>query len=665
MMKGEKDLGRIIKGVFSKNRRGFGFVEIADSQADERDIYIAPADQKGAMTGDTVTVDLIPEEYWEGTRPEGIITRIDRRNITYVTGTYFERKRYSVVLPVNEKEGIPVLVNRNDSSGAVNGDKVTAEIIKYPYRGKDAVGRVVSVIAGKDDPAGDIKALIRSKNLSFTFPEEAEHQASVIEKSGIGPEEKEGRRDLRERNIFTIDGADSKDFDDAVSVELLENGNYLLGVHIADVSHYVTEDSPLDREALKRGNSVYVLNQVVPMLPAALSNGICSLNEGVERLTLTCEMEVSPHGEVVSHDIFESVICSKHRLVYDDISDILEKGDEKLIGRYRDIYDDLLMMRDLYEILADKRNERGSIDFDVDEAYIRLDDNGIPVSVDLADRRTANRLIEEFMLLANETVAQHFYWLQLPFIYRVHEKPEAKKMAELKAFFNRLGIPLRGNPANIRPGTLSDILRSVKGTKYENVVGSVTLRSMQKACYSTDCGGHFGLSLTYYTHFTSPIRRYPDLFIHRVIKEYLHGQIDEDRMEKLAVKAVAAADISSVTERNAAEIERLAEKMKKAQYMSEYIGDIFEGIISGVTSFGFFVQLPNTIEGLVRLSELDDDFYETDESSYTITGEMTGKVYKLGDRIRVMCIAANRYSGEIDFKTVSAGRRKKKKRRKK
>ena len=663
-MKGDNDLGRIIKGVFSKNRRGFGFVEIADSDENERDIYIAPADQKDAMTGDTVTVDLIPEIYWEGSRPEGIITKIDRRSITHVTGTYIKRKKYSVVLPISEKEGIPVLVNRNDSSGAGSGDKVTVEILKYPEKGRDAVGRVVAIIAGKDDPAGDIKALIRSKNLSFSFPDEVKSQASDIEKAGITAAEIEGRRDLRERNIFTIDGADSKDFDDAVSVNMLDNGNYLLGVHIADVSHYVTEDSPLDREALKRGNSVYVLNQVVPMLPVELSNGICSLNEGVERLTLTCEMEVSPHGDVVSHDIFESVICSKHRLVYNDISDILEKGDEKLICKYQDIYDDLLMMRDLYEVLADKRDERGSIDFDVDEAYIRLDENGIPISVDLADRRTANRLIEEFMLLANETVAQHFYWLQLPFIFRVHEKPEAKKMTELKAFLDRLGIAFRGNPANIRPGTLSDILRSVKGSKYENVVSSVTLRSMQKAYYSTDCGGHFGLSLKYYTHFTSPIRRYPDLFIHRVIKSHIHGEIDEERMEKLAVKAVTAADISSVTERNATEIERTGEKMKKAQYMSEYIGDIFEGIISGVTSFGFFVQLPNTIEGLVRLSELDDDYYETDESSYSVTGEMTGNVYKLGDKIRVMCIAANRYSGEIDFKTVSAGKRKKRKRRK-
>ncbi|MGN0671010.1 MAG: RNB domain-containing ribonuclease, partial [Anaerovoracaceae bacterium] len=298
-------MGRIIKGVFSKNRRGFGFVEIADSDENERDIYIAPADQKDAMTGDTVTVDLIPEIYWEGSRPEGIITKIDRRSITHVTGTYIKRKKYSVVLPISEKEGIPVLVNRNDSSGAGSGDKVTVEILKYPEKGRDAVGRVVAIIAGKDDPAGDIKALIRSKNLSFSFPDEVKSQASDIEKAGITAAEIEGRRDLRERNIFTIDGADSKDFDDAVSVNLLDNGNYLLGVHIADVSHYVTEDSPLDREALKRGNSVYVLNQVVPMLPVELSNGICSLNEGVERLTLTCEMEVTPHGDVVSHDIFE------------------------------------------------------------------------------------------------------------------------------------------------------------------------------------------------------------------------------------------------------------------------------------------------------------------------------------------------------------------------
>lgn len=653
-------------GTFVKNRRGFGFVELPDRKEDDKDIYIAPADQKGAMTGDIVTVDLIPQMYWDGTRPEGIITKIEKRAITEITGTFFIRRKFGMVLPANEKDGIPVSVSLKETSGAKNGDRVVAEITKYPEKGQPAHGRITSVLALRDDPYGDIKALIRSKGLFFTFPSKAQAQASAIAKAGISDEEKAGREDLRDKNIFTIDGADSKDFDDAVSIEKNEKGNYILGVHIADVAHYVTEESPLDKEALKRGNSVYVINQVVPMLPKELSNGLCSLNEGVDRLALSCEMEVTPQGEVTDHRIFESVICSKHRLVYDDVSDILEDDNKELIEKYYDISEDLSLMKELFEILSDKRTKRGSIDFDVDEAYIVLGDNGIPVDVRLASRRTANRLIEEFMLLANQTVAEHFYWLSLPFIYRVHEKPEAKKMVELKQFLSRLSIPFKADPASVHPKVLAEILEMAAETPYAGIVDTVTLRSMQKAFYSTDCGGHFGLSLTYYTHFTSPIRRYPDLFIHRVIKEHLHGTLTEERMEALASKAVEAAETSSYTERGAMELERTAEKMKKAQFMEQHVGDYFTGIISGVTKFGLFIELENTIEGLARFAEMMDDFYEVFPEQYKAVGENTKNTYELGDPVRIKVINANRFTGEIDFAIAynkDKNKRKNKKRR--
>lgn len=650
-----------ITGIFSQNKRGFGFVIRENGQENDHDIYISGDDSRNAMSGDLVEVDLIPRIHWQGLRPEGIITRIIKRSTVEVTGVFDRKKHYSIVFPINEKEGIPVRINKGNSLNAVSGDWVTAEITKYPEKGRDAEGKIIEIIADKEDPLADIKTLIRSKNIHYEFPPEAKKQAEEIYEKGISEDEIKGRRDFRDKKIFTIDGADSKDFDDAVSIEKTDAGEYILGVHIADVGHYVKSGSALDNEALKRGNSVYVLNQVVPMLPEELSNGLCSLNEGVDRLTLSCIMKVNSSGEVIDHEICESVIRSTHRLVYDDISDLIENEDLVIAEKYADIKDDIFMMNRLYEILADKRDKRGSIDFDVDEAHITLNNKGIPVSVDIENRRTANRLIEEFMLLANETVAEQFYWLNLPFIFRVHEKPEMKKVMELKQFLDRLGIRFKADPANVHPKIISDIITEVSQTRYGDIVGNVMLRAMQKAYYSTDCGGHFGLSLKYYTHFTSPIRRYPDLYIHRVIKEWIHGNNENIVSDKAAASAVYAAENSSRTERTAMELERQAEKMKKAQYMMKFIGNTFEGVISGVSKFGFFVQLPNTIEGLVRLSEMKDDYYTTYEDRYMIHGERTGKTYRLGDSVKVRVIAANRYNGEIDF--VIAGKKNKEKKR--
>ena len=459
-----------------------------------------------------------------------------------------------------------------------------------------------------------------------------------------------GRRDLRGENIITIDGADSKDFDDAVSVKRLDNGNFLLGVHIADVSHYIGEDSPLDKEALKRGNSVYIINQVVPMLPKELSNGICSLNEGEDRLTLSVDMEITPEGDITEHNIYESVIRSKHRMVYTDVSDIIENDDRELAAKYSDIYDMLMDMKELAQILRSKREAAGSLDFDLDEAYITLDEKGVPVSVNLCERRTANRMIEEFMLAANKTVAEQFFWLELPFVYRVHEKPDAEKMQEFRTFLMGLSIRLKGEGGNIHPKALNEVLEQVAGTSYENVVNTVMLRSMKKAFYSTECEGHFGLSMKYYCHFTSPIRRYPDLIIHRIIKEYLHGGIDDERIAVLSKKTQEAAETSSVTERAAIELERDVEKMKKAQYMSYHIGESFEGVISGITGYGMYVELENTIEGLVRLDRMYDDYYDSYPEQYRIVGQRTNKVYSLGQRVTVIVSDADYYEGTIDFR---------------
>ena len=470
-----------------------------------------------------------------------------------------------------------------------------------------------------------------------------------MKRQGVRQEDIQNRKDLRGKHIFTIDGADSKDFDDAVSLDILPNGNYMLGVHIADVSHYVKEDGPLDKEALKRGTSVYLLNQVIPMLPKALSNDICSLNPYEDRLTLSVDMELTPEGTMVNHEIYESVIRSAARFVYDDVSDLLEDGKWQLGKKYEPFQDDLFAMHKLAVKLEEKRRERGSIDFDLDESEIRLNDKGIPVSVEIAERRSANKMIEEFMLLANETVAEHFYWMEVPFLYRVHEKPETEKLEKLKIFLRSFGIMLRGNRSSIHPRAISSILEQVKGKTCENVVSSVTLRSMQKAYYSTSCEGHFGLALKYYCHFTSPIRRYPDLMIHRIIKEVLHHGVDGKLTKHFAKAAAEAADISSAAERKAIEAEREVEKMKKAEYMSYHIGEVFDGIISGVTGFGLYVQLENTVEGLVRIDSLYDDYYDYDAEQYLLKGRRNGKVYKLGDTVRIFVDNVNTDRGEIDF----------------
>lgn len=641
----KKNRRPVITGTLSKHKRGFGFVITED---DESDIFIAGRSMGGAMDGDIVAVDLIPEALWGSSR-EGIIIKVLERSVTEVVGTFEKSKKFGFVVPEGKKRGEDVFIRKKDFSGAQTGDKVVATITKYPNKNNSAEGKITEIISRRGQAGGDIKALMRSEGLRDTFPSRANAEAKAVSKRGITEEELAGRRDLRDKIIITIDGADSKDFDDAVSVDMLPNGNYLLGVHIADVTHYVEPDGFLDQEALKRGNSVYLIDQVVPMLPKRLSNGICSLNPDVDRLTLSVDMEVSPNGDVVNHDIYESVIHSTERMVYTDVSDIIENEDQALIEKYQHIYPDIMRMAELAKILGNKRDARGSLNFDFDESSISLDENGIPVSVDIAERRTANKMIEEFMLLANQTVAEHFYWMEVPFIYRIHESPVPEKMEELKTFLRTFGINLKGNVDSIHPKTLNDILEQVKGESYENVVSTVMLRCMQKAFYGIDCDGHFGLALKYYCHFTSPIRRYPDLMIHRIIKDSINGRLGGKAIKKYRRKAIYAAEHASETERHAISLEREVEKMKKAEYMLQHLGKTFEGVISGVTGFGIYVELENTIEGMIRLDSLWDDYYVHEPEKYRVIGERTHKTYTLGQRVRIIVDGVSVENREIDF----------------
>ena len=633
-----------IIGTLSKHRKGFGFVITED---EEPDIYVSARSMGGAMNGDRVLAELLPQG--RGNSREGIIIKVVERNTKELVGTFEKSKRFGFVVPDDRRIGDDIFVRKKDFRGAQRGDKVMVQITRYPDKENSAEGKITEIISRSGQAGGDIKALMRGYGLRETFPSRVNAEAKAVSKAGVGQEELRGRRDLREKTTITIDGADSKDFDDAVSIELLPGGNYLLGVHIADVAHYVKEGGYLDQEALKRGNSVYLIDQVVPMLPKKLSNGICSLNPDVDRLTLSVDMEVTPQGEVVNHEIYESVIHSKARMVYSEVSDMLENNDLALMKKHRDVYEDLLIMDKLAKILRKNREARGSLDFDFDEAYITLDESGIPVSVDIAERRTANKLIEEFMLLANQTVAEHFYWMEIPFVYRIHESPSPEKMEEFRTFLRGFGLTLKGASDSIHPKTLNDILEKVSGKTYENVINTVMLRSMQKAFYGTECGGHFGLSLKYYCHFTSPIRRYPDLMIHRIIKACLHGKLDGKTLKNFKKKTLEAAEISSATERQAIELERQVEKMKKAEYISYHVGESYDGIISGVTGYGIYVQLANTIEGMVRLDSLTDDYYIYEPEKYRVIGERNHKTYMLGERVRITVDSVSIENREINF----------------
>jgi ribonuclease R len=638
--------GPLIIGKMMKHKNGFGFV-IPEEEGQGADVFVSRSNMKDTMNGDRVSVRVAYEEA-NGAKREGFIEEILTRGTLEIIGSFETSKAFGFVVPDDKRQNEDVYVRRKDFNGAQKGDKVVVTLTKYPEKGSNPEGKITEIISRSGEAGGDIKALIRSYNLSPDFPGRVRSEASVMAGEEIS-ESLAGRRDLTDKKVITIDGPDAKDLDDGISIEKTPSGNTLLGVHIADVSHYVREGGQLDKEALKRGTSVYLIDQVIPMLPAELSNGACSLNPGVDRLTLSVDMEIDSTGKVIRHEIYESVIRSWARMTYDDVSDILEKDAVDLISRYTGIIDELHLMEELASILRKKRLDRGSLDFDLNEAAIVLDEKGVPVSVEIIERRTANKMIEEFMLAANETVAEHYFWKELPFLYRIHEKPDPEKMEEFKAFIGSFGCSMKGNVESIHPKELSRILKQIEGESYERVVNTVMLRSMKKAFYGTECQGHFGLGVRYYCHFTSPIRRYPDLMIHRIIKETLKGELAATRIRKYQKATEEASKIASATERKAQELERDVEKLKKAQYMENYVGQIFDGVISGVSGFGFYVELPDTIEGMVRASTIKDDYYQHEAAFYRLRGAHTNKTYSLGDRVRVLVEKVNVQDGEIDF----------------
>jgi len=634
----------LIVGYLQGNERGYGFVIPDDENI--KDIFISSENLNGAMHNDRV-IARVNKKVIGDKRAEGEIIRIIKRANNTVVGTFESSKYFGFVVPDDPRISGDIFIPKDEFNGAQSGQKVVTEIIRWPEKRRNAEGRVIEIIGNRNEPGTDILSIMKTYNLREDFPEQVAKQAEAITQT-VTEEMIKGRKDLRSLRMVTIDGEDAKDLDDAVSIERLENGNFRLGVHIADVSYYVTEDSPLDKEALKRGTSVYLVDRVIPMLPKALSNGICSLNPGVDRLAFTVMMEIDREGRVLDHEIFESVINTNERMTYTNVYKILEENDPELIERYKYLLDDFLAMKELALILRKKRMARGAIDFNFDEAKIVLDEKGVPIKVERYVITIAYRIIEEFMLVCNETVAEHFYWTNTPFVYRIHEDPDSEKMETFSEFVHNMGYTLKGI-SKVHPKALQEILEKAKGSKEETIISTVMLRSLQKAKYSHLNTGHFGLAARYYCHFTSPIRRYPDLIIHRIMKEYLHGKFDEKRNEHYSSILPEITKHCSERERNAEEAEREYEDLKKAEYMQQHIGETFTGIVSGITSFGMFVELDNTVEGLVRLTSMDDDFYDFDEKLQVLIGVRTGKVYRIGDTVEVVVTNADPKTRQVDF----------------
>ncbi|MBE7683267.1 ribonuclease R [Paenibacillus sp. P13VS] len=642
----------LVRGRLQAHAKGFAFLIPEDKE--HPDVYIHANDMKSAMNGDTVLVKVTSQGPSNG-RLEGEIVRIVTRAITQVVGVFQSHEVYGFVIPDDKRIKRDIFIPRTNSAGAVDGQKVVAKIVNYPEGRAAAEGEIIEILGHKDDPGIDILSVIRKHQLPEAFPDEVVEEAEQAPES-ITDEEivQQGRRDLRGLNIVTIDGEDAKDLDDAVNVEKLPNGNYRLGVHIADVGYYVRENSKLDQEAYNRGCSVYLVDRVIPMLPHRLSNGICSLNPQVDRLTLSCEMEFNDQMKVVKHDIFTSVIKTKERMTYANVRKILEGEEPELLERYKDLVDDFHLMKEIALKLRAMRMRRGAVDFDFEESKIIVNEEGKPVDIVKRERSIAEQIIEEFMLAANETVAEHFHWLKVPFIYRVHEDPDQEKLQNFLAFAANFGHHVKGRGNAIHPRALQSLLEDINGTKEQTVISTMMLRSMKQAKYDAEMSGHFGLAAEFYSHFTSPIRRYPDLVIHRVIREVIEnkGALPENRQEYLASRMSDIAQQSSERERVAVEAERDTEKMKKAEYMLDKVGEEFEGMISSVTSFGMFIELENTVEGLIRLSALTDDYYHFDDQHMALIGERTSKVFRIGDEVKIRVARVSMEEYTIDFEMV-------------
>ncbi|HEX6922449.1 MAG TPA: ribonuclease R [Bacillales bacterium] len=649
----------LVKGRVQGHGKGFAFI-IPEVEG-QNDVYVAQSDMNDAMNGDTVLVRLSAKS--SGSRPEGAVVRILERGVKEVVGTYMDSKHFGFVRADDKRIANDIFIPKSGANGAVEGHKVVVKIIKYPEGKMSAEGEVTQILGHKNDPGVDILSIIYKHGLPQEFPDEVMEEANAVPDE-IDPEEIEGRRDLRNETIVTIDGADAKDLDDAVNVVKLGNGNYKLGVHIADVSYYVKEGSAIDEEAYERGTSSYLVDRVIPMIPHRLSNGICSLNPQVDRLTLSCEMEITPKGEVVDHEIFPSVIRTNERMTYTDVRKILQHEDQEVLDRYSELVPFFETMGELANILTEKRKQRGAIDFDFTEAKVLVDENGHPTDVVIRERTVAERLIEEFMLAANETIAEHFHWMELPFIYRIHEDPDEEKLENFFKFITNFGYVVKGTADTVHPRALQGLLEEVKGEHEEAVISKVMLRSMQQAKYHHQSLGHFGLATDFYTHFTSPIRRYPDLIVHRLIRTYLiEGKVDRKTRKSWERELPDIARHTSERERRAVDAERETDDLKKAEFMKDKIGEEFEGIISGVTNFGMFVELPNTIEGLVHISYLTDDYYHYDETQYALIGERTGNVFRIGDEVDIRVLNVDPDERTIDFELVEMKPRKEKRKK--
>lgn len=634
----------LVVGRFQAHPKGFGF--LIPDKPEENDVFVSADNTNGAMHNDRIMVRVLKQT--TGARTEGEVIRILTRVNQRVVGTFEDVRKYGFVRPDEKRLTQDIFIPKESFNGAQDRDKVIVEITKWPEPRRNPEGVISDVFGRAGTPGIDVLAIVKKFQLPEDFPEEVLKEAERVAK--INPEDYQGRRDLRNLMMATIDGEDAKDLDDAVSLEKLPNGNRYLGVHIADVGHYVREDNLLDKEAFYRGTSVYLVDRVIPMLPQELSNNICSLNPGVDRLAMTCFMEIDSKGNVVAHEITPSVIKVQERMTYANVNKILLENDADLIKRYENLIPMFQEMWELMKILRDVRFERGAIGFNFPEAKVILDRKGKPEAIVKRVSDVAEQMIEEFMIAANETVATEYFWREAPFLYRIHEAPEEEKVLELNEFLHRFGYHIKGGANEIHPRAYQDIVEKVEGLPEDRVICTVMLRSMRHARYHPEALGHFGLASKYYSHFTSPIRRYPDLAIHRVIKEYLaKGKLNEERLSKLRARMNDYAEQSSFREKMAEDAERESLDMKKAEYMERHIGDTFEGIISGVTSFGIFVELDNTVEGLVHVSTIADDYYEFQEKMLAFMGRHTRKVYKLGDQVKIKVVRVNVEDRAIDF----------------
>ena len=638
-----------LTGKFCANEKGFGFISIDE---EKEDIFVPSKSVNGALDGDTVQFIVYKQK--EGDKKaEARIVKIVKREKETVVGTFQKSKNFGFVVPDDKSFNTDIFIPKKKCREAKNDDKVLVYITKYPSKGKNAEGEIMEILGNMNEAGVDLLSVVKEFGLNNEFPTEVLNYVETIPQK-IEEKDIKNRRDFRKDRIFTIDGEDAKDLDDAIHVEKLENGNYKLDVHIADVSNYVKEDSVLDKEAVLRGTSVYMFDRVIPMLPFELSNGICSLNAGENRFALSCLMEIDEKGRVVSSDVCKSVIKVTERMTYTDVNKIINNEDEKVLKRYEPYIQDFKLMEELARILKDRRVTNGYLNLEIPESKIVLDKDGKCIDVHKYETTFANEIIEQFMLTANETIAEKFYWLEAPFIYRVHEEPDYDKIQETNKFLFNIGYKIKASKDNIKPKAFSEVLDKIKGTEYEKVISTLILRALKVARYESENKGHFGIASSYYCHFTSPIRRYPDLFIHRVISEYIKDDynVPEEKLQDFTAKANKYAETSSECEKVATKAEREAEDIKKAEFMESKIGEEFDGIISSVTSFGMFVELENTVEGLIRFENMGGEYFNYDETFKKLIGENSKKVYKIGDEVHIRVIEANKELRKVAFELV-------------